>query len=113
MKKALAFIAVFFTLLYSGCEKGLSDCEDHNYGILKVSFNSGTYRHRIYVTNSSTLKTKTKICNIGTMSDTLHLNPGAFVVSISSIDMNGLPEETQNISTRLSRCNESSVTIDF
>ncbi len=84
----------------------VEDCKQKNYGLLTVNYSNLSANHVIDVTvvsDNPVLNTRTKISNTGVSTDTLHLKPGIYRISISRIYTNGQslenhPVETSNIS---------------
>jgi len=113
MKQVIGFILIFSSILIIDCKKSKLDCETQNYGTLKISYGLSSYRHSAIVTLSGTSTTREKITAIGLTSDTLHLNPGTYVLSISSIDGGGAAIDTQNGSSSITQCVETSTSVSF
>jgi hypothetical protein len=113
MKKVIGFILILFAILIIDCKKSKLDCETQNYGILKITYGLSSYRHSAIVTLSGTATTREKISAIGLTSDTLHLKPGTYLLSISSINGSGLAIDTQNGSKTITQCVESSTSVSF
>ena len=113
MKNIIGFILVLFAISIIGCKKSKMDCEENNYGILKITYGLSSYRHSTIATLSGTAIFREKISAIGLTSDTLHLSPGTYLLNISSIDADGAAIETQNGSKVITQCDESSTSVSF
>jgi hypothetical protein len=113
MKNILACILILSTFSFSACKKDKADCEENNYGILSVSYGLSSYRHSIIVSNSAAYFDRDKITALGINSDTLHLAPGTYSISISSINADGLAIDTQNGSSTITQCDKSSTSVTF
>ena len=113
MKNAIGFILVLFVISISGCVKSKPDCEENNYGILKITYGLSSYRHSVVVTYPGSLSGREKITAIGVTSDTLHLPPATYPLNISSIDGGGAAIDTQNGSGTIRQCDETLITVSF
>ena len=113
MKQVIGFILILLAVLIFSCKKSKLDCETKNYGILKITYGLSSYRHDAIVTLSGTAMSRDKITAIGLTSDTLHLTPGTYLLSISSIDAGGSAIDTQNGSSDITQCNESLTSVSF
>jgi hypothetical protein len=113
MKKVIGLILLAFVISISCCKKDKPDCEENNYGILKINYGLSSYRHSVLVALTGTSGFREKITAIGVSSDTLHLTPGTYSVGISSINASGLAIDTQNGSNVITQCNESLVSVSF
>jgi hypothetical protein len=113
MKKVIGLILLAFVISIADCKKDKPDCEENNYGILKITYGLSSYRHSVLVTHTGTTYFREKITAIGVSSDTLHLAPETYSVAISSINASGLAIDTQNGSNAITQCKESLATVSF
>lgn len=70
-------------------EKPINDCVSKNYGVITVNFATVNERHAIDITTIITNVIKSKIVNIGIATDTVHLKPNNYNVSIQKVNANG------------------------
>jgi hypothetical protein len=113
MKKLIGLFLLFSIISFTGCKKSKADCEENNYGVLKVSYGLSTYRHSIVITAPNPGENREKITALGISSDTLHLAPATYTVSIASINGSGLAIESKDGSTTISQCGENSISVSF
>jgi hypothetical protein len=113
MKNVIGLILILAAISISGCKKSKMDCETNNYGTLKINYGLSNYRHSIIVTLTGTTTSRAKITAIGQTSDTLHLTPSTYSINISSIDAGGLAIDSQNGSSTIKQCDESSTSVSF
>jgi hypothetical protein len=113
MKKVIGLILLSLVISISSCKKDKPDCEENNYGILKINYGLSSYRHAILVSLTGTIDSREKTTAIGVSSDTLHLIPGTYSVGIFSIDTEGLVIDTENGSSAITQCDESLISVSF
>jgi hypothetical protein len=113
MKKTIVLALVLVVISISGCKKSKADCEENNYGVMKVTYGLSTDRHSIVITAPNPGENREKITAIGVTSDTLHLAPATYTLSISSINGSGLAIESKDGSATITQCNENSTSVSF
>jgi hypothetical protein len=109
-------LILLFTTVFFCCSKEdettttptVEDCKQKNYGLLTVNYSNLSANHAIDVTvvsDSPVLNTRTKTSNTGVATDTLHLKPGIYRISISRINANGQSLEDHPVVTSdISQC---------
>jgi hypothetical protein len=109
----LLITALIYLTVLSSCKKDSSnkaDCEANNYGVYRVNFTSTTLQHHILVTIGFGYRQKD--VPAGTLTDTLHIEPGTFSVFITST--NGGPAiDTEITSATITQCNETVKNVTF
>jgi len=113
MKKIIGLFLLLVIVSFPGCKKSIPDCEENNYGILKMSYVAGSYRHSVVVTGANPGMFREKITAIGVASDTLHLRPATYNLSVAVIDANGLALNLQSGNAVITLCNESPASVSF
>ena len=101
---------ILTSLLYS-CKKdkkeessNLKDCEKNIYGVLKVEYNSAFHDHSILLTPINTALGFEKITKKRFLSDTMHLKPGIYNVSVSALNDKGESIEDSRFEISVSQC---------
>lgn len=90
-----------------------SDCQTNNYGTLKVTYSSSSVKHSILVT-FNTGSFREKISAIGTTSDTVHLTPGSYPISIASLNSSNEALDQQTFqSQNISQCTDTNLSVAF
>lgn len=113
MKKIIGLTLILVAISFSGCKKTKADCEENNYGVLKISYGLSTYKHIVIANSPISNQNKIKISAIGITSDTLHLPPATYTLNISSINANGEATDSQNGSAAITQCNETLTSVSF
>jgi hypothetical protein len=113
MKKIIGLFLLLSLISFSGCTKSKPDCEVNNFGILKMSYVASSYRHSVVVTGANPAMVREKITAIGVTSDTLHLRPATYDLSVALIDANGAALNLQSGNAVITQCNESSASVSF
>ncbi len=115
MKKGKIASIVLIVLLGSCNKKEVTpDCEIKNYGVLKVSFAAANIKHSILVTfPGAGGRGREKIVEIGKSSDTLHLFPGSYPVSIASVNDRGLAIDDESKTVAIKTCENTEINVNF
>ena len=109
-------ILIFTALLFfTSCAKKetTKDCETNNYGTIHVSFTDALVRHSILATEPGTTNFREKLLAIGVTSDTIHLAPNTWPLSISSIDNGGLAINQTSKTAITTKCSDETFSITF
>jgi hypothetical protein len=113
MKKMIGLFLLLVIVSFSGCKKSKADCEENNYGVLKVSYGSSPNIHRIIVTFTNPSQTRVKSTAYGITSDTLHLAPATYAISIASVNLNAQTIDSQDGSAVIAQCDETLTSVSF
>jgi hypothetical protein len=114
MKNIIGLTLILVVISFSGCKKTTTaDCETNNYGVLKISYVPSTLRHVLVATAPNPNQSRRKITDIGVTSDTLHLPPETYSLTIASVDLDGIPNDLQYGSATITQCNETLTSVSF
>ena len=86
------------------------DCEVNDYGIVSINYSSNSVKHSVIITTSGTSTFREKISAIGVVQDTIHLRPGAYSLSISSLNnANEVIDQFPALSVTAAKCSERTI----
>lgn len=94
-------------------EDPIPDCEINNFGVVTFNFTGTSLRHSILITYPGTSSVREKIVAKGKMSDTIHLRPETYQVSVSSLDNQGQAVDQTNRTFTTTQCSEEQSSIPF
>lgn len=108
---------LFSLILIAGsCKKdndSSRDCEENNYGVLKINFAAANVKHGLLITYPGGTS-RNKIIDMGKISDTIRLFSGSYQIEICSVNNanQGLSCENSTVSN-ITVCEEREISVNF
>ena len=113
MKKILPALLLLLSVAACTTKDAIKDCETYNYGVVHITYGGTANRHSIIANGPSASNVRDKITASGVSSDTLHLSPDTWTLSISSIDANGLAISQDVKTVTTTKCSDATETVTF